>query len=133
MTLPRSKIIRFALYAVILALVMYPVAYLWVSNSEPYDRAEAYLRTNSQVRSLIGQVTKTRLAFSGFSVSFSGSSGWAELEIVVSGDRRGGLAAVELEKVLGAWDVVGAHFRAEEANSPVVELLARKEKCSAKC
>ena len=133
MALPQSKIAPFALYAVVLALVMFPSIYVWVSNSEPFDRANEYLRANPQIHSVIGEVTKTRLSFSGFSVSYGGSSGKADLQIVVSGERGGGLAAVELEKVLGAWNVVGARFRTEGSNSPVVELLAAKDKCSPKC
>jgi len=118
---------RVALYAVALAVAMLPAVYLAITHSEPYGLARKFVSGHPVVEAQIGSVKGVRLALSGnHSVIYGGTSGTASLELVVTGERGAGLAAIELQKELDTWGITAAKFRRAGEGASIETLAVAK-------
>lgn len=92
----------------------YVVGYWISSTSEPFKLAEKFIYESPLVKNQIGRITNLRQAFFGYSVNYKGSSGSAEFEIVVKGDKGRGVVFVTLERKTGEWSVTSAQLKSEK-------------------
>jgi len=111
---------RFTWYALIVAVLMIPVAYWTIAQGGPYARAQRFLSGHPAIERQVGRVQSVRLAFSPANSAILGTDdGTAHLELVVTGERGLGYATMELHWERGAWDVTSVSFRRKGETMPV--------------
>ena len=90
---------------VVVMVLGYVVAYVYVTRSEAYSFALTFLKSHEEIRSHIGEPTSFRLAYTGYTVVFSGPKGEAQFQIYVHGPRGSGSAFIDQVFRVGQWRV----------------------------
>lgn len=109
----RKKFFVIVVIVVLVLVASYVVGYWISSTSEPFKIAQKFIRESPIVGNQIGPITKLRQTFFGYSLNYKGPCGWAEFEIIVGGDKGGGMVFISLEKKAGEWAVLSARLRLE--------------------
>jgi hypothetical protein len=111
MNIKRRKILFILTITTILIATFFIAIYIIAGNSEPYKIATQFIQQNTDIKEQVGQISKTRLAFWGYSAHYRGPHGWAEFEIVVKGAKGQAVVFMNLERDLGEWTVKAARLR----------------------
>ena len=99
----------FAIGFGVLMLLSYPVSHVVITNSDAFDTAGGFVRSNSEVIKAVGPVQELSLAWLGGSMQVSGDSGSAQVTLDIRGTSGSTQAYVELQK-RGVWDITFARL-----------------------
>jgi len=106
----KNRYIKFIFKLLLFLLIFYIFLYLWAINGEAYKYSLTFIKENKQVVGVIGKIENLYLSFRGnglhWYVSTNGTSGHAEYNIVVNGQKGKGIVYIYLEQNLGKWKVV---------------------------
>jgi hypothetical protein len=104
------------------ALVLLPIASVsarfFMTRSDAFETASAYLRNHPEIVRSAGAVRETSLAWRGGSLRVSGDSGSANFSVNVEGEVASPRAYVELKK-RGIWEVTFVRLIPEQGE-PIV-------------
>lgn len=117
----RKKLVGVIFATLVLVLAFFCVLYVIGSNSEPYQKAEAFIFSSPEIKQQLGQVESARLAFLGYTVNYHGSDGNAKFQIVIAGENRKALLFTELKRKLGEWTVITARLVREDGHTVNLE------------
>lgn len=84
--------------------------YTFVKRSEAYETAIVFIRENEIFKRHLGDLESERLAFLGYSIRYSGSSGHADFKIYVTAKNGDAIVNLHLKKDLGLWTVIKGNF-----------------------
>lgn len=91
----------------VVAVVSYVAVYHYFISDEPYKAAVTFISKHPAVVAELGPVRNVGLSwFASFSIS--GSSGEADIECPVTGEKRDGTVSLNLKRVAGTWSVSDA-------------------------
>ena len=108
---------RWAIAAVVVLLVEYPLALLFGPKSDAFREAERFVRDNPAVREYVGSVRKVTISPFGFYMHDWGDGSAARFDLEISGDLRDAEIHTELAK--GSMWVVRFATLAREHESPI--------------
>ncbi len=89
-----------------------------MKSSAPYQQALAAAQTNPQAIQALGEPIKAGLLLSG-SINLNGDSGYASLQIPVSGPKGKGTIYVEAEKYDNAWHYTRLELQVDGRTAPI--------------
>jgi hypothetical protein len=99
----------FAIGLALIAVVGYPLAHVFISNSDAFGAAEGFLRSNHDVVRVVGPVQDVSLSWLSESLEVSGDTGSAQFTVNVRGATDSTRVYVELEK-RGIWEITFARL-----------------------
>lgn len=112
--------LKIALAFVALSVAMIPAIHFSLIRSDAFIAAKSFLQDSHQVKSQFGLLRSIELSWSGeSSVTESGNGGHSILSMEIVGSVDSGIAQVNLEKTLGAWNVTKASVRSKSNGSTV--------------
>jgi len=85
------------------------IGYHYLTESEVYRTAEAFVRQNPEIRSAVGEVRECRLWFP-FKIDFDNDALLVELTLLVEGAKADTKAHVTLKREEGKWQTVAASY-----------------------
>lgn len=101
--------------------LMFGLLYFFARNTEPYETAENFLRSDGRIASAVGQVAQVSFRFwEGF--HFTG--GEASFTFEVAGDKGTAVVALQLRRSSGTWRVIAADVRAAAGSTARVVKFA---------
>lgn len=101
----KNKVLTIIFTTVILIVCFSIGMYVLGTNVEPYKVAVKFINDSPKVSSSIGPLKSCHLAFFGYSVRYHGPSGHAEYKIFVTGEKGRGTVYLNLERLVGIWEV----------------------------
>lgn len=109
----KSKILTIIAITLILIVCFIGGLYVLGTKGEAYKFAVKFIDDNPTVLNSIGPLKRSRLAFFGYSVRYSGPHGYAEYKIFVTGEKGKGTVYLNLEKSAGIWKVIKGNLLLE--------------------
>jgi hypothetical protein len=110
---------RFAIWATVAigaTLVITPIVYLFLLNSDVLRVSEQYARTDPMVSELIGGVQLARLVPYDFNLKVRNNVEYARIDLWLVGTKNQGYLVVELKAESGPWHVTSAELYPYGAN-----------------
>lgn len=98
---PRHLVMMAAILAVLVVGL-----YVFVVQSDAYDEAVEFARSNSEIANRVGTVSQVSMRFwDGFHVNYAGSGGDASFVLALRGQREDSVLDVRLKRVANVWRV----------------------------
>lgn len=99
---------------VVFVPLMLGLLYFFTRNTEPYETAEHFLRSDGRIASAVGPVAQVNFKFwQGF--HFTG--GEASFTFEVTGSKGASLVELQLQRSAGTWRVIAADVRAADGST----------------
>lgn len=102
----KKNLLTILIIALILVVCFFVGLYILGSNNEAYKFAVKFIDRNSSIIDNIGPLKSHRLSLFGYSVKYNGPHGYAEYNIMVTGERGKGEVYLNLEKDAGEWKLI---------------------------
>lgn len=102
---------RHLVVVVALLVILFVGLYFFTIQSDAYQEAKHFATTNQEVISLAGPISEVALRFwSGFHVTYSGSSGEASFVLSIRGGKEESILDVRLTRTANSWTVIEAYI-----------------------
>ena len=99
---------------VILFIISYPISYVIVLTSEPYQYVQKELMASDVIIKKIGTIKKVNLDFFGYVLKSDGAEKSADFQITVVGVKGKAEVNTKLKTKLGEWEIVGLRIHDKE-------------------
>lgn len=106
--MPKSKWRWYGGIFIVVCVSLWPISYLIIINSTPYEIARNIIKQSPVVQKELGEVANIRLSPVGYAAGFGSSDGYADLELSVKGQRAAGKVEIDLDQKGDSWRVLRA-------------------------
>jgi len=100
---------KWIISAAALTVAMFPLAFIFVANSDAFTMASSYIKNNQTIVDVLGPIQDISFSYFGSnSLGFTSKEGGGDFELKVKGVNQSGLVHVVLKKQFYAWRVTEA-------------------------
>lgn len=114
---------RHLVIVVALLAILFVGLYFFTIQSDAYQEAKHFATTNQEVMSLAGPISEVTLRFwSGFHVTYSGSSGEASFVLSMRGGKEESILDVRMTRTANSWTVIEAYLSTKDQKGIPIKL-----------
>ena len=110
----KTKLRNWIVALILLSIAGVVFSQYYAEHSEPFQKAVTLVRTSQEVRMVTGDVIDVKLKFLEFSIRYTGATGSAEFNTLVSGTAASVPLAISMRKSLGEWQVLAAKMNGRD-------------------